>query len=212
VVYLLKIDKEESFSKMIMLVASQIGKLMNYSNLTNLLGISIQTLKKYLWYAEKTFVVFHSNPFFTNKIKEITKSKIYYFYDVGLRNFSINLFGHFTREIGDGFLFQNFVANILSEKIRHLNYSLNFWRTKDKAEVDIVITKARDVLPIEVKYRVIKSSAVGKPLRSFIDKYRPKRALIINLDYFAEMKIKDTTVTFLPFHHLFTRELSQEFF
>jgi len=55
--YLLKVERIDAFSSLIKILASQIGKLINYSEISSTLGISIQSVKNYLWYAEKTFVI-----------------------------------------------------------------------------------------------------------------------------------------------------------
>jgi predicted AAA+ superfamily ATPase len=81
-----------------------------------------------------------------------------------------------------GFLFQNFVFNILKEKFRFTGAKIHFWRTKDKAEVDFVIDFGKEVIPIETKYKRLKEPTIERSLKSFIDKYHPKEAWIINLD------------------------------
>jgi len=58
----LKIENTEAFNSLIKTLASQIGNLINYSEIANTLGISVQTVKKYLWYAEKTFILKRVSP------------------------------------------------------------------------------------------------------------------------------------------------------
>jgi len=90
--YLLKVVKTEAFSSLIKILASQVGNLINYSEIASTLGISLQTLKNYLWYLEKTFIIKKLTPYFRNKRKEITKSPLIYFYDLGLRNYTNCIF------------------------------------------------------------------------------------------------------------------------
>ena len=208
IVYLLKIERADAFSMLIKILASQTGKIINYSKIARQVGVSTATLKNYLWYAEKTFVVKTISPYFTNSLKEITKSPSVYFYDLGLRNFSLGLFGNIGNPNELGFVFQNFIGNILQEKIRWSEKSIRFWRTLDKAEVDFVISESRKTLPIEVKYSSLAKPEIEKSLRSFIQKYNPQEAWVINLDLEEEMKIKNTTVKFLPFHSLFSKAFS----
>lgn len=73
-------------------LALQIGSEVSYNELSNLLGIDNSTVEKYIDLLEKSFVVFRLPPLFTNKRKEISKSKKIYFYDVGIRNTIINNF------------------------------------------------------------------------------------------------------------------------
>jgi len=45
-------------------------------------------------------------PFFRNTRKEITKSPVAYFYDVGLRNYALGLYGNLITPSETGFVFK----------------------------------------------------------------------------------------------------------
>jgi predicted AAA+ superfamily ATPase len=201
---LLKVERVDAFTSLIKILASQIGRLLNYSEISSTLGISIQTLKNYLWYAEKTFIIQRITPYFKNVRKEITKSPTVYFYDLGLRNYALGFFGKVEFSPDLGFLFQNFILNILKEKIRFSNANIHFWRTKDKAEVDFVIDLGKEVLPVEAKYKKLKEPQIERSTKSFIEKYQPKQAWVINLNLDEEIKLNKTKVKFLSFHKMFS--------
>lgn len=196
---LLNVEKISAFGEMIRLCASRIGQLVNYSNLAGILNISVRTLKNYLWYAEKTFVLKRIEPFFRNFRKEISKMPTIYFYDLGLRNYVLGLFGNIFASENMGLVFENFVLNILVNRIQFSGGKINFWRSKDKAEVDFVINFGEEVIPVEVKYKVRRNFSVGKSLFSFINKYKPKKAYIVGIDGYKKISVKETEVTFLPF-------------
>ena len=198
--YLLGVKNTEAFNLLIKLLASQIGNLINYSEIANTLGISVQTIKNYIWYAQKTFVIQKITPYFKNKRKEITKSPNIYFYDLGLRNYSVDVFGNLNRPDELGFVFQNFVLNALKDESRFKNTKIHFWRTKDKAEVDFIIESGREITPVEVKYKKFQKPIIERPMRNFIAKYQPKEAKIINLNFKKKIKLDKTTVQFLPFY------------
>ena len=201
--YLLKIEKSENFINLIRVLASQIGKLVNYSELANTIGINILTLKNYIWYLEKTFILKRVSPFYKNIRKEITKSPIFYFYDLDMRNFILNVFGKSDSIPDKGFLFQNFIFNILSERLKETSTTINFWRTQDKAEVDFVLNYGNKYIPIEVKYSLSKKPAAPRSLLSFIKKYNPPQAFIVNLGNNDILKIGNTEVIFMPFYDLY---------
>ncbi len=134
--YLLHVEKTEAFGNMTKMLASQNAGLTNLSELSSMLVISAQTVKNYLSYAEKTFVIKRVSPYFSNMRKEISKSPMVHFSDLGLRNYCVGLFGRISRLTQMGFLFQNLVFHILQERRRFEGGSIHFWRTKDKAEVD----------------------------------------------------------------------------
>ncbi|MFA5776863.1 MAG: ATP-binding protein [Parcubacteria group bacterium] len=202
IAYFLGANKIEKFGLLIKLLADQSGKIINYSELAKETGISFQTLKNYLWYAEKTFSIRTISPYFKNKRKEITRSPLAYFYDLGFRNFSLGLFGNLAQPDQLGFVFQNLVANRLHEKIANTAKNLGFWRTLDKAEVDFIISEGKSALPVEVKYSRLKKPQITRSLGNFIKAYSPTEAWIVNLTLETEIKIENTTVKFIPFYKL----------
>jgi uncharacterized protein len=202
IAYFLGVNRTDAFSLLVKLLASQTGQIIKYSKLSEESGISSATLKNYLWYAEKTFSIRIITPYFKNKHKEITKSPVAYFYDIGLRNFSLGLFGNLSQPDEMGFVFQNFVANCLLEKNINTARSLHFWRTLDKAEVDFVQSEGESVFPIEVKYSRLKNPSIARSLRNFISEYSPKVAWVVNLSLEAEIEVGNTIIRFIPFHKL----------
>jgi len=202
IAYLLKLDKPDVFSALIKILAGQVGQLMNYSEMASTLNVSFATVKKYLWYAQKIFLLELIRPYARNVRKEISKSPVPYFWDLGLRNYSLGLFGHLESPAEKGFVFENLVFLILRQKLGFKAAMLNYWRTKDKAEVDFVIESGQKLIPIEVKYKHLKQVNVPLSLRSFINKYKPEQAYIINLDLSKTLKISKTTLFFVPFQEL----------
>lgn len=198
VAYLLNVHKTEAFSNLVKLLAAQSGKIVNFSELSSTLGISSRTLKEYLWYLEKTFIVQRVSPYFRNIRKEITKAPTFYFYDLGLRNFAL---GQFGSNFDKGFVFQNFVFLLLKEEVEGSAAKIGFWRTKDKAEVDFVIDFGAFQLPVEVKY-LLRKPGITRALRSFIERYEPRNAIIVNMSLDATVNIGLTTIHVIPFSRL----------
>ena len=151
--FLLGLRQPDKFIRLIQLLAVQAGGLINFSQLAQDTGIRMETLKTYLWYAEQTYIVKTIKPYFTNLKKEITKSPVIYFNDLGMLNFSRNnVFG--STDVG--MLFQNFIFLVLREKYSKGLAKINYWRTKDKAEVDFVLHTEEGVIPVEVKHKSLK--------------------------------------------------------
>ncbi len=197
--YLLKVYKIEEFSRLVRVLAREIGRPIKLSELSNTLGISISTLRNYLWYLEKTFIIQVVTPYFTNLRKELTKAPVYYFYDLGLLNFAGGVFGRLKEP---GFVFQNFVYNLLKENLNNSSSKVYYWRTKDGAEIDFVVDEGIRVIPIEVKYSSLKSSQVTRSMKSFIEKYKPEVALVVNLTLENELIIGSTRIVFIPYYKL----------
>lgn len=204
---LLQVERPEAFSSLVKILAGQAGQLVNYSELSSTVGIALPTLKHYLWYGERTFVLVRLPPYFKNIRKEITKSPKIYFYDLGLRNYCLGFLGNEINPRERGSLFENFVFHILREKIRFTGASLHFWRTKDRAEVDFIVSAGERVIPVEVKDKKLEGPRIERATRGFIEKYRPEKALIVNRGYAGTVRVGKTGVTFLPFWKLFKEPL-----
>ncbi|MGD8531222.1 MAG: DUF4143 domain-containing protein, partial [Syntrophobacterales bacterium] len=202
IAYLLKLDKPDAFSDIMRMLASQVGQLMNYSELASTLNVSFPTVKKYLWYAQKICLVELMRPYARNVRKEISKSPVPYFWDLGFRNYSLGLFGHIDSPNEAGLVFENLIFLMLKEKLKFKAAKLNFWRTHDKAEVDFVIEVGKTVIPLEVKYKRLRQEKVPASLRSFIEKYHPGRAYVINLNLSRTIDMNGTILAFMPFHEL----------
>ena len=199
---LLKVAKTDAFGGLLKLMADQIGSLANFSEISSTLGLSHQTVKKYLAYAEKIFLIRLVHPFARNIRKEISKSPVPYFWDLGLRNYILGIFGRVETPSEMGGLFENLVFLLLNERIRFHPAKLNFWRTTDKAEIDFIVEYGRRLFAVEAKYKHIKQEKVPAAMRSFTKKYRPDRSMIVNLDYRGSMTIEESDVRFVPFYEL----------
>lgn len=208
--YFLGVQKTDDFTNLVKVMASQTGNLVNFSELSSTLGISVKTVKNYLWYLQKTFILEKINPYFKNLRKEITKTPIFYFNDLGLRNYASGEFGNLTVDQNLGFLFENFIFNILKEKIYYTPARVHFWRTKDGAEVDFIIDLGKEVIPFEVKYKELKEPKIPGSLKNFILKYQPRNAFIVNLELKKEIKFNKTKIHFIPFYELIFKNYARK--
>ncbi|MFH1782450.1 MAG: ATP-binding protein [Candidatus Omnitrophota bacterium] len=195
IVGFMKVKKVFVFSKLVALLADQIGGLINLHELSATLGMNFRTLENYIFALENTFVVNLARPYFTNARKELTKMPKVYFADTGMRNLAVKYFAHFPDNRDKGQLLENFIASSIA---RHWDGKINYWRTKDKNEVDFVL---RDyyggIIPIEVKAMELKKPEITRGLRSFVEKYKPKKAFIVNLALEKSIEIAHTKVAFI---------------
>jgi len=58
---------------------------------------------------------------------------------------------------------------------------------------------AREVVPLEVKYSPLKKPAVTRGLRSFIERYAPAKAYVVNCALSDEVDINKTKIDFVPY-------------
>ena len=198
---LLRVEKPDAFTNLLKIMASQIGGLVNITELSSTVGIVDKTIRHYLWYLEETFILKKITPYYRNVRSEITKSPLYYFYDTGIRNYLLGLFGiPVVPPALSGHLFENIIFNLLSRNAPFASTRIHFWRTIDNAEVDFVVSSGLDVIPIEAKYTKLHNMQTTRSFKSFLDKYKPARAYIVHLGEKLEGSFSTTKITFLPFY------------
>ena len=82
-------------------------------------------------------------------------------------------------------------------EILKLGIKPKYWRTKAKSEVDFVIEKEKEIIPIEVKLQA-DSGKIERSLRSFIQQYHPKTALVVTYKGKQDsIKVDDCIVHFI---------------
>lgn len=196
IVGFLEIKNRIAFSKLVRLLSGQIGQLVNINELSTVLKLDRATVERYLLALQETFVIRPVLPYYKNPRQEIIKQNKIYFSDTGLRNYSHEEFRPLTEREDAGLLFENSIFNEL-QLFLGIFQKVRFWRTKQGAEVDFLILEKDNFLPLEIKLH-LKTPAVSLSLRNFIKKYKPKKALVINLDLFdKEIKIDKTRIYFL---------------
>lgn len=195
VIGFLKIENEANFIKLVKILASRIGNLINISELGVLAEADRITTNKYLTSLVKTFVIYNLKPFFSNSRQEVVKSSKVYFIDTGLRNSALELLDRPLNAREDkGALLENIILKELLVLQNEKKFSLKFWRSKQKAEVDFVVEKGLEVVPIEVKSN---NAKLEPSLLGFIKRYNPKKALVVNLNLQEKRKIGDTEIFFI---------------
>jgi hypothetical protein len=73
--------------------------------------------------------------------------------------------------------------------------------------VDFVIDLGQTILPVEIKFKEMKKAEFGRSLRSFISKYQPELAWVINLKLSHRIKLDKTEIYFMPFWKIGTAQL-----
>ena len=142
---------------MILLLAARTAvQVLNLQSLSNDLGISIPTLKKWVRILEISRLIYLLRPYHTNLGSRLIKSPKLYFTDIGLVCHLTGIRDNAgpTRGPLAGALFENFVVQELLKHYAHRGRQapLFFYRNNHNLEVDLVIeTAANTLLPLEVK-------------------------------------------------------------
>lgn len=173
------IKQADKIINLLRLIAFQIGKEVSLSELGKQLGISKNTVEKYLDLLSKVFVIYKVKAFSRNHRKEISKSSRWYFYDNGIRNAIINNFNKLNMRNDIGELWENY---IISERIKYQNYTKKntinyFWRTYDQQEIDWIEEENGNLNAFEFKWNAKKKIKVPS---GFIKAYPDANFLVIN--------------------------------
>lgn len=152
VIDFLRVEDPAAFNKLLILLAHQVGALLNIQSLAKVLEIPRVLVKKYITMLENTFIIKLIYPFFKNYKKEITKSPKIYFLDLGLRNFMLGNFQALELREDQGKLFENFFFLDLLNRSSDGFSVINYWRTTNQTEVDFILGRGMEAEAIEVKW------------------------------------------------------------
>jgi predicted AAA+ superfamily ATPase len=159
----------DKLQRLLQLLAFQIGKEVSLAELGRQLGMSKNTIERYLDLLEKVFVTYKRRGFSRNLRKEITKTHRYYFCDNGIRNALINNFNPLPLRDDLGGLWENYIITERVKKHEYQRQLINayFWRTYDKKEIDLVEDYRGRLSGFEVKWKLHR----GKPPKDWITAY-----------------------------------------
>lgn len=174
---LIQLKDATLFEKFVKLLAGRTGQLINYQSLANDVGVDGKTIRQWLSILEASFVVFKLPPYFENFGKRVIKSPKYYFTDVGLLAYLLDIekAAQVTRDPLVGNLFENLVV-LEALKARYnqgLTPNLYFFRDSNGVEVDLLYKSGRDLSGIEIKAAATWHSSFKQGLQPFAAKHHP---------------------------------------
>jgi len=160
--------------RLLSLIATRVGSLLNYSDLSRDLSMVDTTLKRYLVLLEKVFLVRRLPAWATNFDKRVTKSPKLYLIDSGLLSHLLGIdrdrLKFDPRLVGP--LIENMVYMELVKQIGWSNVqpTLYHWRNAARHEVDFVLERpGGEIVGIEVKASADVDGSHFKGLRSLRD-------------------------------------------
>jgi predicted AAA+ superfamily ATPase len=165
------IQNSSKLFDLLKLIALQIGSEVSIDELSRSLGISKNTVDRYLDLLSKVFIIYKVSGYSNNLRKEVTKSSKWYFYDNGIRNAIINDFRLLPIRNDQGLLWENYG---FSERIKKTSYEQQgahyyFWRTYDQQEIDLIETKNGEMAAIDFKWGNQKKKIPGFFAKNYPD-------------------------------------------
>ncbi len=154
----------DKFNRLVEILASQSGNLLNVAELSNTCNLARPTVERYLFLLEQTYIIRLVRPFSRNLRNELTKTPKVFFYDTGLMQ--MLWLKRLQREV----LGPVFETGVFAELIKYYGRdSVFYWRTTDKKEIDFILRQPDYVLPIETKLRF--PHVLPKAISIFIEAY-----------------------------------------
>ncbi len=171
-------------SRLLQLLAFQVGKEVSYTELGTSLGMSKNTIERYLDLLEKAFVIQRLSGFSRNLRSEVTKNSRYYFLDNGVRNALINNFNGLELRNDVGELWENYLVMERVKRQEYLGEQTNnyFWRTYNKKEIDLVEEREGTLYGYEMKW----GAARAKQPKEWLDAYPNSVWQLINRQNYLE--------------------------
>lgn len=167
---LLQIKDMQAFQVFLQLCAGRIGSLFNMSELSNEVGMSVNTIKSWISVLEASYIITFLPPYFENSRKRLTKTPKIYFCDTGLAAYllSIDNEQQLMHDKMRGHLFENMVV---MEFVKHAfnegrSGNLSFYRDSNGNEIDLLVAKGGHYTAIEIKSAQTYNSEFEKGLKS----------------------------------------------
>lgn len=152
---IVNVQNTSVFQRFTSLCAGNIGQLLNASRIGADCGVTHGTVGQWISVLEASFLVFRLQPHHRNFRKRLVKTPKLYFWDTGL---ACRLLGiESSRQLAThplrGSLFENWVVVELAKARLHSarRSNLFFWRNNTGLEVDVLMERADQLQPVEIK-------------------------------------------------------------
>lgn len=162
-----------AFSRFLECAAMEAGQLINFSKLSQEVGITRNTLYDYYQILEDCLIVDRIEPLIENHTRRrLSKAPKFIFFDMGIVRACAGLGTHLSKETS-GRLFEQFIGIEILRWIRLTNESfrLFYWRDHSGPEIDFVLDKHHCYLPIEVKWTNRPTEQDCRSIEKFMAEY-----------------------------------------
>ncbi len=193
------IKSPEILEKLMYYIASNNTQTFSYSGMTGNFSIDTVTLISYIGYLKQAFLINVLENYSTNIGKVIRSNKKLSILDNGIQNSLLKKKEIDSNDAG------NIIESMVDFDIRLLcekeNYNEYYYRNSNKDEIDIILDRKIDIIPIEVKYtNQIEKSDINF-IQNFIEKNKNNQigkteyGLVITKDIYQ----KQGDIYFIPY-------------
>jgi uncharacterized protein len=139
--------------RLLQMLSSIQGCLLNQSMIANSLGIRSNLVSQYLDYFEQSFIIRRLTPYYSNLGKRLIKSPKIYIRDSGILHHLLGI-QNYEGLLGHAIAGGSWEGYVIEQVINSLNYNQLpfFYRTADGAEIDLVVEENLKIkVAIEIK-------------------------------------------------------------
>ena len=183
---LISASSEMKFRKFIALLALRTAQEVVYSDLSNVLGINVDTVKRWISILQTSGIIYLLEPYMSNASKRIIKAPKLYFLDTGLcaylckwPNSEMLMDCAMNGAFFETYVVSEIIKSFYNNGVEPQQY-IYYYRDIDKKEVDILLVKDGALYPVEIK----KGVKPNKPTKNFnvLEKYNMpiKRGMVID--------------------------------
>jgi predicted AAA+ superfamily ATPase len=171
-----------AMSRFVRMLGHLHGQILNVADLSRSMDISVQSINKYLYLLEGSFLTQKLEPYFRNLGKRLTKSPKFYFQDSGFHHALVRIADlealYASPQIGaswEGYVIAQ-IRRVAGEKHNYF-----FYRTQHGAEIDLLLeTHSGKLAAIEIKYS--NSPSISKGFYQSCEDLKPDYKFIITPD------------------------------
>jgi uncharacterized protein len=194
------------FQRFLQLLAGRCSQVLNMSQLSNDVGVSVPTVKSWLSILEAGRIIWLLQPYYTNLGKRLIKSPKIYFTDIGIVCYltGIKDKDHLLQGPMAGALFENFcVQETIKLFFNHgIRPRIYYARTSNNLEIDLFVEIAGNIIvPVEIKLNKTPSLSMGASISRF-KKLFPS----INFEDGVILSLTDKNISLSRDLHAFTFE------
>lgn len=159
------------FQRFLQLLAAQCAQILNLNSLSRNLGVSVNTLKKWISVLEASQIIYLLSPYYRNLGKRVSKTPKIYFLDNGLVCYLSGLRDkkHLLNGPMAGPLWENYVVSETIKTYYNFGKRLNIFylRTHNNLEIDLIVENNQQLFPIEIKLSKTPNINMARPIERF---------------------------------------------
>ena len=150
-----QVGKLEEFRTFITYMAANTAQELKYDSISKVVGVSAPTIKEWVSILERSGIIYIIRPYASNMTKRLVKTPKCYFLDTGLAAYLTSWPTAETLMNGNaaGAFFETYVVGEILKGYTNTGKKANlyYYRDIDQKEIDLLMSEADSIYPIEIK-------------------------------------------------------------